>query len=167
MAVLEGMVDRSFMMDLEDEAATLRFSQKLVACLPEGPMTIHLAGPLGAGKTTLVRGCLRALGHQGSVKSPTFTLVEEYAFSERPVLHFDLYRLGDPEELEWIGIRDYLSAGALTFIEWPEKGSGILPKGDLVVHLMYHDLGRKVGIDAKTPVGQACLEQLERLDPLK
>lgn len=164
MAVLEGMADLSLVMNLEDEAATLRFSQRLVDCLPEGPVTIHLQGPLGAGKTTLVRGCLRALGHQGSVKSPTFTLVEEYAFSARPVLHFDLYRLGDPEELEWIGIRDYLSAGALTFIEWPEKGAGILPEGDLVIYLTYHDLGRIIDVDAKTPRGQECLDHLLRVE---
>ena len=154
------MADRPFSITLEDEAATLHFSKRFVECLPEVALTVLLEGPLGAGKTTFVRGCLRALGHQGSVKSPTFTLVEEYPLNDRPVLHFDLYRLGDPEELEWIGIRDYLSAGALTFIEWPEKGAGILPEGDLVIRLEYQDLKRILQLEARTPEGMNCLNRL-------
>lgn len=150
---------------LADEAATLAFARRLVECLPQGPVTVLLEGPLGAGKTTLVRGCLNALGHLGSVKSPTFTLVEEYPLSGRPVLHFDLYRLGDPEELEWIGIRDYLSSGALIFIEWPERGSGILPSGDLSIRLDYQGIERRLDMTAGTPVGQHCLIQLAQSEP--
>lgn len=150
---------------LADEAATLAFARRLVECLPEGPLTILLQGPLGAGKTTLVRGCLNALGHRGSVKSPTFTLVEEYSLNERPVFHFDLYRLGDPEELEWMGIRDYLSSGALIFIEWPERGSGILPPGDLSISLDYRGVERSLEVTAGTLAGNHCLIQLAQSEP--
>ncbi|MGR9072714.1 MAG: tRNA (adenosine(37)-N6)-threonylcarbamoyltransferase complex ATPase subunit type 1 TsaE [Gammaproteobacteria bacterium] len=96
---------------------------------------VFLKGDLGAGKTTLVRGYLRAAGHQGAVKSPTFTLVEEYSVKGRKVLHFDLYRISDPEELDWIGMDDYLFEDAVCFIEWPEMGEGRLPEPDVVITL--------------------------------
>ncbi len=105
----------------EQEMAEL--GAQLWAVLPEKYL-VFLRGDLGAGKTTLTRGFLRAGGYQGTVKSPTYTLVEEYSLVERKVYHFDLYRLRDPEELEWMGMSEYLADQAICFIEWPEQGGG-------------------------------------------
>ena len=128
--------------ELADEAATLRFAADLQGRLTGGGL-VFLHGDLGAGKTTFVRGFLWAAGFQGAVKSPTFTLVEEYALPGRTLYHFDLYRLTDPEELEWMGIRDYLRPDALVFIEWPERGAGLLPPPDLDIELHYAPSGRR------------------------
>lgn len=107
---------------------------------------VFLRGDLGAGKTSLVRGVLRAAGYQGVVKSPTYTLVEEYHLGDRELLHFDLYRLKDPEELEWIGMDDYLRQSALCFIEWPEMGKGFLPEADIELTLVVDGQGREVEV---------------------
>ena len=98
---------------------------------------VFLRGELGAGKTTLVRGFLRELGIGGTIRSPTYTLVEEYRAGGTDVRHYDLYRLGGPAELEYLGLRDHLLAGALCFFEWPERGAGALPEPVLEVHLAH------------------------------
>lgn len=144
---------------LPDESATLDFAGRVFRALPAGGL-VFLHGHLGAGKTTFVRGCLRAAGFQGAVKSPTFTLVEEYALPGRSLFHFDLYRLNDPEELEWMGIRDYLRSDALCFVEWPERGAGLLPAPDLDIRLRIQDSARRAEISAHTDQG---LEILSRL----
>lgn len=108
------------------------------------PRVVTLRGPLGAGKTTLVRACLRALGHEGPVRSPTYTLIESYPLGDRTVHHLDLYRLGDPEELELIGVRDLATADAVWLIEWPERGGDRLPPADWALEIAYADCGRRV-----------------------
>ncbi len=130
---------------IEDEAAMMAFGGKLADDLTEGGIVL-LKGDLGAGKTTLVRGLLRHLGHKGIVKSPTYTLVEPYELKDRKVYHFDLYRLGDPEELEYMGGRDYWESGALCLIEWPEQAKGYLPEADLTLEISYQDTGRSISI---------------------
>ncbi|MEH6455341.1 MAG: tRNA (adenosine(37)-N6)-threonylcarbamoyltransferase complex ATPase subunit type 1 TsaE [Cocleimonas sp.] len=130
---------------IEDEGAMMAFGGKLADDLTEGGIVL-LKGDLGAGKTTLVRGLLRHLGHEGIVKSPTYTLVEPYELKDRKVYHFDLYRLGDPEELEYMGGRDYWESGALCLIEWPEQAKGYLPEADLTLEISYQEAGRSISI---------------------
>ncbi len=133
---------------LENESDTLALGALLAQNLPDKGL-VFLTGTLGAGKTTLVRGFLMARGHVGSTKSPTYTLVEPYLVKGKNIYHFDLYRLGDPEELEYMGIRDYLAESATCLIEWPQQGEGFLPQPDLSVHLQYNDENRCVWIEAK------------------
>ena len=120
---------------------------------------VFLHGELGAGKTTLVRGFLRALGVRGAVKSPTYTLVEPYEVGRHLIYHLDLYRLGDPEELELMGIRDYLGSG-LVLMEWPSKAAQALPAPDLVIDIETVIDGRMVTLRGTTPAGEAMLATL-------
>lgn len=142
---------------LADEAATLALGSRL-ATICSQKATVFLQGDLGAGKTTLVRGWLQGLGYQGRVKSPTYTLVEPYNIEGRQVFHFDLYRLADPEELEYIGGRDYFSGEGLCLVEWPDKGAGMLPMPDLVIELQVAAEGRLVKIYATTAIGEQLLQ---------
>jgi tRNA threonylcarbamoyladenosine biosynthesis protein TsaE len=107
---------------------------------------VFLRGQLGAGKTTLVRGILRALGHEGAVKSPTYALLEPYEIGETTIYHFDLYRIGASEELDFIGMDELLDAEAIKFVEWPERGSGRLPNPDVDIHLSLEGEGRRVEV---------------------
>ncbi len=138
---------------LADEAATVAVGTKL-AHASEGHGVIALRGNLGSGKTTLCRGLIRALGHTGAVKSPTYTLVEPYELGATRVLHYDLYRLSDPEEVEFLGMRDFLDGRTLTLIEWPEKAAGFLPPADLDLSLEVLPSGRFLRWQALTPHGQ-------------
>ena len=137
---------------LADEHATLGLGESL-AQAAHPPLLVFLQGDLGAGKTTFSRGFMRGLGHVGSVKSPTYTIVEPYALEAFPVYHFDLYRLGDSEELEYLGLRDYLTESAVLLVEWPERGADRFPPPDLTVTLLPEDEGRHAQLTAHTSAG--------------
>lgn len=148
-------------LQLPDEAATLALGAVLAeAC--SGGATIFLQGDLGAGKTTLARGLLAALGHVGAVKSPTYTLVETYALPARQVHHFDLYRLQDPEELEFMGIRDYFDDSSLVLVEWPQRGAGLLPQPDILLDFQTVNDGRLVSVSGRGARGADIVEWILR-----
>ena len=138
---------------LEDAAATEALGAGLATSLVPGAL-FYLHGELGAGKTTLVRGLLRALGHQGAVKSPTYTLVEPYQIGAWRILHWDLYRLAEAEELEFLGLREQLDGEAVLLVEWPQRGAGLLPRADVEIALHYAAAGRSATLTATTPRGQ-------------
>ena len=144
---------------LADENATLALAQRLAARLKPG-MVIYLRGDLGAGKTTLVRGVLNALGYAGRVKSPTYTLVEPYQTAGLDLRHFDLYRLHDEEEWEAAGFRDEFDGQNIFFIEWPEKAQGLVPQADMEIAFEILAQGRNAVIHANTEMGKQCLDQL-------
>ena len=123
-------------------------------------MVIYLRGDLGAGKTTLVRGMLNALGYTGRVKSPTYTLLEPYRAAGLDLRHFDLYRLRDEEEWEAAGFRDEFDGRNIFFIEWPDKAQGLVPQADMEVMFEILAQGRNAAIHANTEMGKRCLEQL-------
>lgn len=144
---------------LAAESATVALGRALATVLAPG-LAVFLRGDLGAGKTTLVRGIAQGLGHRGAVKSPTYTLVEPYTSLEPALFHFDLYRLGDPEELEFMGIRDYFTDASIALIEWPERGAAFLPAPDLEITIVLAGQGRAVELGAPSERGQRCLDAL-------
>jgi len=146
---------------LDEEEDTLDLGGALAPCLAPG-LTIYLRGELGAGKTTLVRGILRAFGHEGPVRSPTYALVEVYELSSLHLHHFDFYRFRDPKEWIDAGFRESFDGRNVTVIEWPEKAGTWLPTADVEIHLEFAENGREVTLTSNTLAGQKCLALLER-----
>lgn len=149
------MVEHS--LKLPSEAETIAAGERLAPALPEGAF-IYIDGDLGAGKTTLVRALLRALGHQGPVRSPTYTLIEPYELGGRSIYHLDLYRLGSPLELEDIGFRDLLAEPCLLLVEWPERGGSLLPQPDLRLQLKPLEEGRLLKLLPSSETGSKILK---------
>ncbi|MES1951756.1 ATPase [Salinisphaera sp. S4-8] len=151
------------MIHLADAAATDALGHRLAAALRvfDRGIVISLRGELGAGKTALARAILRGLGHEGRVVSPSYTLVEPYTLGARTLFHLDLYRLGDPEELEFLGIREIDTGRDWVFIEWAERGAGFLPPLDLEIRLAYAGSARQVEFCALTPIGEQLVAALD------
>src|SRR5256885_1524514 len=139
---------------LPDAAATARFGSALAAGVGPGRV-LHLSGELGSGKTTVVRGLLRALGVAGPVKSPTYTWVEPYLVSRLDLYHFDFYRFEDRTEWLSSGLREYFRPDAFCIVEWPEKAGSLLPAPDLEVQLSYEGEARRASIESHSPAGEA------------
>ena len=138
------------------------FGRYLATILPKN-CVVYLSGDLGAGKTTLVRGYLRGLGHEGPVKSPTYTLMEPYELEGWRCYHFDLYRLADPEELDYLGLRDLLMEQAVLLFEWPELGEGGIPDADLRIDIHHRSDKRELRFSSDTSLGAEILPEIERL----
>ena len=167
---------------LADEAATVAFGRELAAAIAyvldkamhkasgSQNLCVYLLGDLGAGKTTMSRGIIQALGHIGAVKSPTYTLVEPYEIADtngklRQVYHFDLYRLADPAELEFLGLDDYFTGSSLCLIEWPARGGDFIPAADIILTLSDNlgglNLGRQLHCESVSSVGNQVLLSLQ------
>lgn len=150
------------LLSLPDEAATAALgaaAAQAVRAAGLEAVTILLSGELGAGKTTFARGFLRALGHEGPVPSPTYTLIEPYRVEGRDVHHVDLYRLTDPQELEYLGWRDL--AGGIALIEWPERSPALTAAADLEVTLALAPPGRRAALAARSRAGRRLLARIE------
>ncbi len=156
MFYLHSTDDSGITLKLADENATLACARRLAGILQPG-LVIYLEGDLGAGKTTLVRGILTALGHTGRVKSPTYTLLESYTVKDQEIRHFDLYRMQTPDEWESAGFDDEYDGMNILLIEWPEQGRGYVPHADLGIKFNILDHGREVKIDAYSFAGKECL----------
>lgn len=148
--------------NLPDTAATEACGARLAKALSphvREPFVVHLSGALGSGKTTLVRGVLRAFGVAGVIRSPTYTLVETYPARDRVLVHLDLYRLAGPDELEDLGVRELLTPGHVLFIEWPERGGVALPAPDLAVRLAFTSPGRRLRAQAATRAAEPVVQE--------
>lgn len=145
---------------LPDPAATEALGRRLAAALPPQPVVAYLEGDLGAGKSTLARALLRALGVTGTIRSPTYTLVEPYVLADgREALHLDLYRIADPAELDYLGLEPGLAR--LWLVEWPRRGQGLLPPADLAIALELAGDGRCARLQAHSAAGRAWLGALQ------
>ena len=147
---------------LASEAATRQLAARAAQALPAAPapFVVELSGELGAGKTTFARGLLRSLGVEGPVRSPSYTLMEHYAAGGWQVLHLDLYRLLDAEELENLGVRDFHGGRSLWLVEWPEKGAGHLPAADARLRFSSDAAGHAVDVTALSAAGEQWLGRL-------
>lgn len=152
-------VSQAFAIHLPNEVATLAFATRFAHTLKPG-LVIYLRGDLGAGKTTVVRALLQALGYTGRVKSPTYTLVEQYAVAGLNLRHFDLYRFRDADEWESAGFRDEFDGNNVCLVEWPEQASGLLPLADISLTFNILQDERELSIHAYTDAGQTCLNAL-------
>jgi tRNA threonylcarbamoyladenosine biosynthesis protein TsaE len=142
------------MLAVYDEAAMIAMGERLAGACHD-PMVFYLYGPLGAGKTTLVRGFMRGLGYAAAVKSPTYTLIEPYEFGARRVYHLDLYRVREAAELEYLGLRELQDGSAVILVEWPERGAGFLPPADVELTIDYTEgEGRQLAMQARSAVGE-------------
>ncbi len=158
------MENTAYIKFIPDESHMLTFGKQLARAAVhhlDRNRVIFLYGELGAGKTTLARGFLRELGFPGRVKSPTYTLVEPYEFSDFTVFHFDLYRLHQPYELESMGVQDYFMAKTICLIEWPEKGGSILPVPDLSCYISMQGDSREIKMIAQSVNGETILQRLQ------
>jgi tRNA threonylcarbamoyladenosine biosynthesis protein TsaE len=155
------LTDRVLRLYLDQESATRALGARLAAIVRPG-LIVYLRGELGAGKTTLVRALMQALGYPGKVKSPTYTLVELYKISDLCLYHFDFYRFSEPEEGNDAGFRDYFDSSAACFVEWPEKAGRWLPTPDLEISLVTDGAGRQAEIHARSDTGLQCLKSLAR-----
>lgn len=148
---------------LHDEAETISFGAALANAFLPG-LVVYLQGDLGAGKTTLTRAVLHAMGHSGRVKSPTYSLVEPYDITlngvQTPVYHFDLYRMNEPEEFLEAGFREHFDGESICLVEWPEKGDAVLPAPDMLLVLTVLGDGRNIDVHGLSDKGQTCLQQL-------
>ena len=145
---------------LQSPTATDAFGRRLAEALKDSTgFLVTLEGELGAGKTSLVRAFLHGLGHTGRVRSPTYTLMEPYSVGGKQVLHLDLYRLGDPGELEFLGFRDLIDEDHIVLIEWPERAGDLIPLPDLAIALSYEDEGRRIHINAGTDRGKSLISR--------
>lgn len=152
--------DNAIKLNLADEAATESFAARLSVCIQPG-MVIYLTGDLGAGKTTLVRALLKALGYSGHVKSPTYTLLEHYEIGGLHLLHFDLYRFDSSDEWKQAGFRDEFDQRNICLIEWPEKAQGLVPAADIIIAFEILPGSRNLKIRAPTQSGRKCLKYLQ------
>lgn len=153
---------RAFTLHLADEAATQTLGAALAAVLERG-MTVFLSGPLGAGKTTLTRGLIGALGYAGRVKSPSYSLVELYVVSGLNLYHFDFYRFTEVKEFRDAGLGEYFNDSSLCIVEWPEKALDQLPGPDLSITLEMNDAGGRTAVVASaTESGRRCIDALQR-----
>lgn len=143
----------------DDTVMRLLGGKLALACRDDA--VIYLRGELGAGKTTLVRGFIHGMGYRGTVKSPTYTLIEPYEAGERRIYHLDLYRVKDADELNYLALRDLAEDHAVMLVEWPERGTGLLPPADIVIDIEYLGSERRLRLVPQSPVGLTVLTALD------
>jgi tRNA threonylcarbamoyladenosine biosynthesis protein TsaE len=148
-----------FAAHLDDDTDTETAGAALAAALHAG-LVVYLVGDLGAGKTTLVRGVLRALGHGGKVKSPTYTLIEPYAVSRLHLYHFDFYRFAVPEEYLEAGLDEYFAGQGVCLVEWPDKAAPYVARPDVEIGLTVSGSGRRLEVSPLTEAGRSCTQTM-------